>query len=158
MQEALKDTILSYLKGHNTMTLATSGDGGPWAASVFYVNDGFTLYFLSEPTSRHSADIEKNHIVAVTINEDYRDWREIQGIQLYGQADKVESRRERARALALYVAKYPFVGKMLLSPKLFSPKIVRAVAKVKFYKVVPRWIRFINNRVEFGYKEEMTLE
>lgn len=153
MEEALKDTILNYLKGHNTMTLATSGEGGPWAASVFYANDGFTLYFLSEPTSRHSVDIEKNQMVAVTINEDYKDWREIQGIQLYGHAGRVGSRRERAKALTLYRAKYPFVGKMLL-----SPKIARAIARVKFYKVVPRWIRFIDNRVEFGHKKEMTLE
>lgn len=154
---ALKETILDYMRSHNTMSLASVDEGVPWAASVFYATDGFTLYFLSEPTSRHGASIEKNHMIAATINEDYKDWREIQGIQLEGRAERVTSRVERAKALAIYVAKYPFVGKMLISPSLFSPRIARAVARVKFYKVIPRRIRFIDNRREFGYKEEVVL-
>ena len=34
------------------MTLATGGDQGPWAAALFYVHEGFTLYFLSSPAIR----------------------------------------------------------------------------------------------------------
>lgn len=157
MPEALKEQIIAYLKAHNTATLATSSGGAPWAASVFYVNDGFVLYFLSEPSSRHATSIEENQAVGAAINEDYHDWREIQGIQLEGQAMRVTGRIERAKVLALYVAKFPFVGKMLLSPHLFSGAVARAVAKVKFYKVVPTRLRFINNRKEFGYKEEIAL-
>lgn len=155
MSDDLKQEIIKYLKEHNTATLATTSGGRPWAASVFYVNDGFTLYFLSDPASRHSTSIEENQAVAAAINEDYHDWREIQGIQLEGLAKRVTGKIERAKALALYVAKFPFVGKMLLSPHLFASSIARAVTKVKFYKVVPARIRFINNRKEFGYKEEI---
>ena len=41
--EELKGMVLDYLKTHNTMTLATTRDNRPWAASLFYANDGFTL-------------------------------------------------------------------------------------------------------------------
>ncbi len=158
MDERLKETIINYMREHNTMTLATTDGELPWAASVFYANDGLNLYFISEPSCRHASNIERNQKIAVTINEDYKDWREIQGIQLEGYAERMEGTVEKAKAMAIYVAKYPFVGKMLLSPQIFSTRIAKAVAKIKFYKVVPRWIRFIDNRVEFGHKEEMSLE
>jgi uncharacterized protein YhbP (UPF0306 family) len=96
-------------------------------------------------------------MVAATINEDHHDWRKIQGVQLEGQAKRVTSRVERAKALSLYVAKFPFVGKMLISPQLFSGKVARALAKVKVYKVLPARIRLIDNTREFGYKEETIL-
>ncbi|MDP2744488.1 MAG: pyridoxamine 5'-phosphate oxidase family protein, partial [Dehalococcoidia bacterium] len=42
--------MLSYLKEHNAMTLATLSEGQPWAAAVFYVHDDrLNLYFLSDP-------------------------------------------------------------------------------------------------------------
>lgn len=157
MEELFKQSLLNYLKQHNTMTLATSSNGAPWAAAVFYVNDGFDLYFLSEPSSRHASAIEENGMVAATINEDHHDWRKIQGIQLEGQAGRVTSRVARAKVLALYVGKFPFVGKMLVSPRLFSGKVARALAKVKFYKVTSKRIRLIDNTREFGYKDEIIL-
>ncbi len=68
----MHDKALAYLRDHNVMTLATIGAQGLWAAAVFYVNDGFTLYFLSAPTSRHSLNIESQSTVAATIQEDYK--------------------------------------------------------------------------------------
>ena len=49
---ALRQTALEYLRAHRTMTRATAGKAGPWAAAVFYVNDGFDLIWLSEPGAR----------------------------------------------------------------------------------------------------------
>ena len=60
----LHDTTLSYLQTHHVMTLATRGPIGLSAATVFYVNDEFTLYFLSSPASRHSQNIENSGRVA----------------------------------------------------------------------------------------------
>jgi len=45
------------------MTIATSE---PWAAAVFYMNDGFTLHFLSAASTRLATDRR----VAVTVHED----------------------------------------------------------------------------------------
>ena len=60
MDEKLKETILTYIREHYTMVLSTAQDGIPWAASLFYVNDGFTFYFLSDPATRQAMDISKN--------------------------------------------------------------------------------------------------
>ena len=75
----LRELALTYLHQHQVMTLATVGDEGPWAAAVFYVNEKFSLYFLSAGHTRHSQNIVEDSRVAATIQEDYRDWPSIKG-------------------------------------------------------------------------------
>ncbi|MDP7544375.1 MAG: pyridoxamine 5'-phosphate oxidase family protein, partial [Anaerolineales bacterium] len=104
MSAPVTEKSLAYLRGHNVMTLATAGEDGPWAAAVFYVNEGFTLNFLSAPTTRHAANIAANPQVAATVQEDYHDWREIKGVQLDGAAVML-SRTESATASARFAAK-----------------------------------------------------
>ena len=48
-REALKKTIIAYMEIHNTLSLATEKDGAPHAATVFYVNTGFEIYFFKQP-------------------------------------------------------------------------------------------------------------
>ncbi len=155
------------------MTIATAEDETPWAAAVFYANDGFTLYFLSDPGSRHSKDIAGNPMVGVTVNEDYHDWRQIKGVQMEGKAELVSSEDETAKAVATYVEKYPFTApylKLMSSP---FPGIIKHLDKllsklpftpglpttfnVKFYKVTATIIRFIDNEKGFAHHEEFTL-
>lgn len=169
----LKETVLKYLREHYTMTIATADGKTPWAAAVFYVSDGFTLYFLSDPESRHSKNIAVNPGVAVTINEDYHDWRKIKGIQIEGKAELVVAEDEVARAVATYVDKYSFTAaylKLMSSP---FPKIVGYLDKLlsrlpfapglpatftaSFYKVTPTKVRFIDNEKSFSHHEEFTI-
>jgi len=169
----LKETVLKYLKEHYTMTIATASGEAPWAAAIFYASDGFTLYFLSDPESRHSKDITVNPVVAVTVNEDYRDWRKIKGIQMEGKAELVTAEDELARAVAAYVNKYSFTAaylKLLSSP---FPRIVGyldrllgrlphvpglpATFTASFYKLIPTKVRFIDNEKSFSHHEEFLL-
>ena len=85
----LQDKVLEYLQTCNVLTLATNGVDGLWAAAVFYVNKDFTLYFLSDPATRHAINIINNPQVAATIQEDYKDWKKIKGIQLEGVVHKI---------------------------------------------------------------------
>ena len=156
----LKETVLKYLQEHYTMTVATTGSEAPWAAAVFYANDGFTLYFLSDPESRHSKNIARNPVVSITVNEDYHDWRKIRGIQMEGQAELVDSEEELAKAVAAYVAKYSFTAaylKLMSSPfpriagyldKLLSrlPRVsgLPTTFAARFYRVAPARVRFID--------------
>ncbi len=169
----LKETVLQYLAEHYTMTLATAQGGTPWAASVFYANDGFTLYFLSDPESRHSLDIAGNPAVGVTVNEDYHDWRKIKGIQMEGKAELVTDEADMSRAVATYAAKYPFTVpylKLMASP---FPGIVRRLDKilekipftpglpktfnVKFYRLTATRVRFTDNEKGFANHDEFTV-
>src|SRR6476646_4626091 len=106
--DEVRERMLAYMRGHITMTLATSNQNVPHAATVFYANDGFDLYFVSDPDSVHSEDALANPAVFVTISQDYDDWQRIQGIQLRGRAELLEHAFERAAEV--YGAKFPFVA------------------------------------------------
>ena len=95
---SVRDRALAYLESHNVMTLATRGEEGLWAAAVFYVTEGFTFYFLSSPSTRHGRAIAAEPRVAATVQEDYGDWAEIKGVQLEGEAQRIEG-ADRAAAV-----------------------------------------------------------
>ena len=171
--EKLRETILSYLKTHNAMTLATTQDNVPWAAAVFYANDGFTLYYLSDPDTRHSMNIAEDSIICSTIYEDYDDYREIKGIQMEAKAEPVTAEDELAKAVKVYIEKYPDVSaylKLMMTP---FPKVVNLLEKAlvklpgtpdfttpfpaRFYKVIPSKIHWIDNEKSFGKRQELIL-
>lgn len=156
MADPLKQQILDYLRAHNTMTLATSAENIPWAATVFYANDKLDLYFFSSPESRHGQNLSVNSRVAVTIQEDYKDWRAIQGIQLEGRATLVDGVLEKAKAMTVYARKYADVIKLFTDPA--SGVFYQAFLKVKFYRVSPEKLFFIDNRQGFGKRQELNLE
>jgi len=149
-QAELKQTVLAYLRDHNTLTLATTGPDGPWAAAVFYVNDGFDLYFLSEPDTRHSRNVAANPQVSATIHEDYTNWRLIQGIQLEGRCEMIGAPAKGLRAMRLYIEKYPFIDSLAAAPEL-----ARALAKTRFYRIRPTRLYFIDNTQGFSHREEV---
>ncbi len=155
MSGELKQQILDYLQTHNTMTLATSAGDAPWAATVFYASDGLNLYFFSVPESRHCQNLAANPRVAATIQEDYKDWREIKGIQLEGAVALVDSVVEKAKAMAVYARKYPAVMKLFTNPG--SGVFYKAFLKVKFYRVTPEKVFYIDNAQGFGKRQELAI-
>jgi uncharacterized protein len=142
---------LNYLENHQVMTLATNGSQGPWAAAVFYVNDGFTLTFLSSSQSRHGADLEVDPSCAAAIHEDYRDWREIKGVQLEGRVRMLSGAR-KVGAIARYGAKFPVV-----QPGQAPAMIRAALDKVAWYELVPERCFFVDNSQGFGHRDEVPL-
>jgi uncharacterized protein YhbP (UPF0306 family) len=155
MSVELKQQILEYMESHNTMTLATCRDDVPWAATVFYASDDLRLYFFSAPDSRHCQNLAANGRVAVTIQEDYRDWRKIKGIQLEGRVAAVDSLIEKGKAMAAYARKYPDVMKVFANPA--SGALYQAFLKVKFYCVAPEKVFFIDNEQGFGKRRELVV-
>jgi uncharacterized protein len=155
MADPLKQQILEYLLSHNTMTVATCSGDVPWAATVFYASDEFTLYFFSSPDSRHIQNLSANPRVAVTIQEDYKDWRAIKGIQLEGRAVLVDGVLEKAKAMAIYARKYGDVIKLFTDPA--SGVFYKAFLKVRFYRVEPERLFFIDNQQGFGKRQEFDL-
>jgi len=155
MSGELKRQVLDYLQSHNTMTLATCAGDSPWAATVFYASEDLQLYFFSSPDARHSLNLAANASVAVTIQEDYKDWRVIKGIQLEGKVMPVDGVIEKAKAMAVYARKYADVIKLFTDPS--SGIFHKAFLKVKFYRVTPEKIFFIDNEQGFGKRQELEL-
>jgi len=152
MKDGPLQRVRCYLRDHHVATLATSGEEGPWAAAVFYVNKGSTLYFLSAPKSRHCLNLAQNPQVALTVQKDYADWLEIKGVQIEGVATEI-SGGEEALARELYGKKFPVVGLLAQAPAA----IVKALAKVRWYRIVPQRLYFIDNSLGLGNREEIEL-
>jgi uncharacterized protein len=141
---------LDFLAAHGVMTLATHGEEGPWAAAVFYANEGFDLYFLSSPASRHCRNIASTPAAAATVQDNHTEWREIKGVQLEGEVVEL-SGDAAARARALYGEKFPIVRP---SPSTPGP-IADALEKVRWYKLAAARAYFIDNSAGFGKREQV---
>lgn len=131
------------------MTLATIGVQGPWAAAVFYASLEFELVFLSAAHTRHGQDLTSNPRAAATIQEDYEDWPDIQGIQLEGEVHLLEG-KERKAAIALYQNKFPFLESA-------GAQIQSALRRVNWYRLTPDRLHFIDNSRGFGHRDEIEL-
>ena len=148
----LADRIAEFLDAHHVMSLATCGPHGPHAANVFYARDDLFLVWVSDPQSRHSTNIAINPQVGATIAPDYRDFAEIRGVQIFGQAYRVGDAAARYSARALMARRYP----ILQHP--CDPKIKQALSSADLYQLVPNRIVLIDNRRGFGHKETLDLQ
>ncbi len=149
----MRADVRGFLHTHHVATLATLAADGPWAAAVFYVNDGPDLYFLSSPNSRHCRNLEQDARAAATIQADTGDWREIKGVQLEGRVSLLAG-VEEARARRLYAEKFSLIGDLARAPSA----IVAALARVRWYRLAPTRLFFIDNAAGFGRRDEITLD
>ena len=154
--ERLGRKILQYLESHHAMTLASCQRNFPWAAAVFFANDGFDLYFFSNPRSRHGVNIAANRKVSAAIHEDYRHWREIRGIQLEGHAELLRSRKLRARFWEVYRKKFPFVEDFFREGPL-REELRSKLAGIRLYRLVPTTAWYLDNSRGFGHREKLEL-
>jgi uncharacterized protein YhbP (UPF0306 family) len=138
----VRQRMLAYMQAHITMTIATASKNVPHAATVFYANDGFDLYYVSDSDTVHGRDALANPCVFVTISQDYEDWQRIQGIQLRGRAQLLDTGYERAAEV--YAAKFPFVAS-------FPPEALT------YWKISTEWVRMVDNTVAFAHKDEIDL-
>ena len=153
MPVTLPQPVADYLAAHHVMTLATQGAEGPWAAAVFYASDGCSLVFLSSPNTRHCRNLALDARCAATIQEDYSDWAEIKGIQLEGRVTELQGDEERC-AQTLYGEKFPIASPLGNVPSA----IVKALARVRWFRLVPERFHFIDNSKGFGHRDEIDLE
>jgi uncharacterized protein YhbP (UPF0306 family) len=152
MKNLLSEKIKKYLQNHNVATIAASAGDELWAAAVFYVSEGYEIFFLSSPATRHMRIIDKSPRIALTIQEDYSDWLDIKGIQLEGVVYEIAG-EEAERAYKIYAEKFPVVSLLSKAPMA----IACAMSKICWYKVVPQRLYFIDNSLGLGHREEINL-
>lgn len=154
----LTERLQLFLNEHNTLTIATRNAQSIWAATVFYIADAeMNLYFLSSERTRHIQDIDSHNEVAVTIYQDVSDWQSIQGIQAKGHVSHVEE-DDKSSILNQYTSKYIFLKELLKNPKNEQEeRIAQQFKTISLFKLNPFYYRIIDNSIEFGYKQEITL-
>ena len=148
MSVGIRDRLLSFLRAHRVLSLATcDGEGAPQAAALFYaVDDKLRFYVVSDPSSRHGMAMLSRGVVAGTVQRDEQQWREIQGVQFEGACAQLAG-AERLKGWGIYSARFPFVasGNLVLSA---------ALARTALWRIEPVWMRLVDNRLGFGHKEE----
>jgi 4-hydroxy-3-polyprenylbenzoate decarboxylase len=132
------------------MTLATTGlEGEPHAAPVYFAAStaGRTrLYFFSETDSAHIQDLQGNPHAAATIYPIVSAYQEIRGLQLRGTVRPVPPGEEWEQAWKCYQDKFPFAA-----------GLKEILARNSMYAFLPAWIRLVDNRRGFGFREERSL-
>lgn len=148
MDDSLKDLLAL-----TTMTLSTANSSGKaHAAPVYFAalqnsTLSLELYFFSAPESRHIQDLVTNPHAAAAIYPETTGWEDIRGLQLEGSVHRLPEGTEWDAAWQVYLAKFPFTSTMK-----------EIIAQNAFYAFQVFWIRLVDNRLGFGYKQEWTFD
>lgn len=89
MSSKRRELVRELISENDYLTLATTDGERPWVAPVQYTADEhLNLYFVSLPTSRHAAHIEKNPAVGVAIFDSRQPPFTGRGLQVDGIATR----------------------------------------------------------------------
>jgi uncharacterized protein YhbP (UPF0306 family) len=151
------ETIQNFLTYHKVLNLAyiskskenhTHHSMYPRSCALWYVHDtDLNFYYLSEEKTHHGSALKNGGKVSFTINEDNQNWMAIKGIQGTGYANII-SENQYEKIWEWYTRKFEFVTKQFFN-------LDEALKVVKIWKVIPNWLRYIDNSIKFGFKEEI---
>lgn len=141
----------AFLKSVRTASLATADFNAlPHAANIqFLCDDSCNLYFLSSEKSQHAQHIAQQNRVAMTVYDHDDRPHMIRGVQMHGECTVVVNVAKRVAVMALYCEKFPIAA---------DPSFTPIVNRQTLYVIQPSWLRWIDNRVQFGFKLEWRLE
>lgn len=119
---------LDILRENRVAVIATADSNQPWASTVYYAEDGFTLYVNTPNTTTMLHNLRQNPRVSYAIDER----RPTFFLQAIGHASIVENSAEFDRARELLAAKVPeaHVG----HPNYTLVKIATEVAYVSDFR------------------------
>ncbi len=158
-KEELRRRIVTLLREQSILTLAVADDCGvPWAAPLFYAADGFDIFFVSDPGSRHGRAIARSPAVAAAVHAPDPDWRQIRGLQIEGEASKIADGDLADRALRRYVERFPFTDIFFRRAEVLGPEIAERVSAARFHLLRPARIVLVDNSVAFGFHAELAVE
>jgi len=162
MERDVSIDALAELLAVSTMTLATSNaNGQPHAAPVYFAAGAYPssdfasspgisvtlqapdLYFFSDPQSQHGRDLAANPYAGAAIYPPCFDWQDIRGLQMRGVVERVEKGADWDLGWSLYRAKFPFASGLM-----------EIVSRNTMYVLIPGWLRLVDNRRGFGFKQE----
>lgn len=141
---------LALLDSLHVCSLATCGDDGPHAVSLFYAHNGFDLFWFSDPASTHSRHIDgaARARVAVTIAAECANFTEVRGIQMSGLAKRLTGPVDIAAGLARLTGRFGFLAQFFQQPG----KLADAMRKAAIYHLAVERVTYIDNSKGFGHK------
>jgi len=140
-----------------TMTIGTARDGTPWCAPVYYVFIRPDFFFLSSPSSRHIKEALSSGNASCSIHADSSTWEDIRGIQMSGTIKRVSLNKEALFAFNEYIKKFPLTKDLFHPGKRLTLKNLLKHFRVRFYRFTPELVYYLDNSIEFGFRQEIDL-
>ena len=153
----LKQRALQLINGQSTMALATAKDDQAWAAPVYFVFHRKAFYFFSSPTSRHIIESTDSGQASATIYPVVDTWQDIKGIQMTGQIRSAGMGLTALQALHAYTVKFPFTKTFFKPGQALDLENFAKRFRVGFYCFLPDLVYYLDNQVEFGFREKVAL-
>ncbi|MBI5235760.1 MAG: pyridoxamine 5'-phosphate oxidase family protein [Deltaproteobacteria bacterium] len=147
MSEELREKVISYMKAHFYLSLATVNTDNlkqPHAGSVVYVNNGLDLYFGTSAKTQKFINLTANPKVALTIDDFAADWAEIRGLQIEGAAQVVKE-ESTAFVYGIFAEKFPVIKNLPPMPDN------------RFIKITPRKLWMLDYGKGFGHRDYLEL-
>ncbi len=137
--KAVDKQILSFIRKHHILTLATSGDNKPYCCTCFYayIAEKNLFIFTSEYDTQHIRLALKQPAVAGNIALETRIVGKIRGIQFTGKITEMKD-NDLTEARKAYLRKFPYVRPFLKD--------------TPFWGLTPDFIKLTDNRLGFGTK------
>jgi uncharacterized protein YhbP (UPF0306 family) len=135
--KVLDRKIISFIKKHHVLTLATAFNNKPYCCTCFYVYMEKENKFLitSDKDTRHIAEAMKQPCVSGAIALETTMVGKIQGIQFTGTITEVKE-EDAAGMKKAYIRRLP----------------VAAFSELLMWCIEPDFIKFTDNRLGFGKK------
>jgi uncharacterized protein len=150
-------TLAAYLiEEQSTMTLATAGPEGPWAAPIYYTFFGSAFYFFSDPSSRHIEEsLESGQASAAVFAQASSSWQDIRGLQMSGVVQAVSAGPTAVRAIRSYLRKFPFTKEFFKLGDLIDLNAFSKRFRVRLYRFEPDLVYYLDNSIKFGFRERV---
>jgi nitroimidazol reductase NimA-like FMN-containing flavoprotein (pyridoxamine 5'-phosphate oxidase superfamily) len=136
-KKELEREIADYLSKKHPCSLASCGkDGVPRISVVDYINEGLTIYILSEGGEKFK-NIRENNQVAIGIGTSARTSLSVRGVNIWGIAEVfADDTKEFAHALELFSPIIQSMEKSMGGEPIEIPKGVLRVIRVTPTKMV----------------------
>ena len=151
----IKQAAEELIRKLHIMTLATAGEGGPWAAPVYYLFHGGGFYFFSNPRSRHISDVFQSGRAAASIHDNSEGWADIRGVQMEGRIDEPGGSVESIKACFLYVKRFSFIKELVGRDSGLEIEKLEKAFNARWYRFLPERALYMDNSIEFGFRERV---
>jgi uncharacterized protein YhbP (UPF0306 family) len=146
----------TLIANQRTLVLATSINGSPWIAPVYYVYSSPGFYFFSSARARHVAQARTNASASAAIFCDSAHWEQIQGVQMSGKLAQVTRKIEIVQITGRFLVKFPFARSFL---EKSAPASIGTISdRIGLYAFFPDRVYYTKNQHGFGRRFAVSFE
>jgi uncharacterized protein YhbP (UPF0306 family) len=147
-------SAMALIRRRRTLVLATSKEGRPWSAPVYYIYFAPGFYFFSSPRSLHVEQMLDSDLTAASIHADGERLDDLEGIQMIGRIEHITKSLLKLSVTSRYLIKFP-LAKPLLSGMRTAPTDLRN--RVELYAFIPETLYYMNHQMGFGGRTAIEL-